>query len=238
MSLPSEEVPQINVIVLCGGLGKRMRDATKGRISKGQLPIALPGSAQWPETSETVLGMLVRALASSERIGEILLLTSDRWLAEHSELGKELTDRYEVNLVCQTDHSSGEEFPPLAVATLIRQIGKNVGSRLCTLIVNGDILLTPAAFHTFVGRITNEKCLIAVGVAENVPYLGMTFISPYLNWDTLTKEVGATNIYDLMQGLWQRVAVVSIEVDGPIYDCGSMEGYQKAYDAGCEGRLW
>ena len=90
VELPSQELGGWRAMVLCGGMGKRMQPETQGRISKAELPIPLPGPDDSGEIPETVLGMLVRALHRSELVREVILLTSDTWLAPHTELAREL----------------------------------------------------------------------------------------------------------------------------------------------------
>lgn len=238
MGLPSDTSARINVLILCGGMGKRMFEATGGQMSKGRLPIVLRGNGHCPETQETVLGMLVRTSTSSPLVQQIMFLTSDKWLAEHTELATELAGKYKVNVLCRTDNSTGEEFPPSAFAALVQQIGENVESHAHTLIINGDILFSPAAFQKLLEQISDRGPLIAIGETEEVPYLGMTFVSAALAWHSLIEEIAAANIYQLMEGLWKRVSVLSVNVEGPIYDCGSMTGYRKAYDDAREGKLW
>jgi hypothetical protein len=229
---------RISAIVLCGGMGKRMRPETRGRISKGELPILLPGWGRWSETNETALGMLVRALVLATTVQQILLLTSDRWSLVHSELARVLTQRYEINVRCETDSSSGDEFPPQALQTLIQKIDRNTRAGAATLLMNGDLLLPPHNLKSFGAGIQYGQPLIAAGCATGIEYLGLYFISSGLNWSQLVREIAPGTLSELIGGVWQRVPILPIKLDGPIYDCGSVEGYRMAYKDGRDGRLW
>jgi UTP-glucose-1-phosphate uridylyltransferase len=89
-----------------------------------------------------------------------------------------------------------------------------------------------------VGAILENWPAIAMGVAEHPEYLGLFFFSPDVNWRQLTREIAAKTAFDLMDGLWQRIPVLMAKVDGPIYDCGSIEGYRRACEDGRLGKLW
>jgi len=220
-----------------------MRQETQGRISKGELPILLPGSDCWGETRETVLGMLVRALRRSELVRDVILLTSDTWVAPHTELARELARRYDMEVQCKSDGSNGDEFTPLGVVSLTQQISRLAELGTCTILMNGDILVTPRALCAIVDRIRESRPPIALGCSEVSAeglgqYLGIYFLSAEVDWDRLFQEIAARSIIELIQGISQRIPIVPMQIDGPIYDCGSVEGYRKAYEDGRAGKLW
>jgi hypothetical protein len=233
-----DDLGPTNVVVLCGGMGKRMQQETGGRISKVELPVPLPRRPDGGEASETVLGMVVRTFVGVQAPNEILLLTSDRWVSAHSKLAAELAARYHVDVRCRSDNSTGDEFPPSALADLTEQIGANVDSKRATVLVNGDILFAPQGLRGFAAAVADQRSLIATGVTDVLDYLGLYFFSPDLNWRALTREIAATTIFELMGGLWQRVPVLTVKVAGPIYDCGNVEGYRQACADGRAGKLW
>jgi len=224
--------------VLCGGMGKRMQEETHGRISKAELPISQPLVSGSSEARESVVGMLVRALARLRLVQTILLLTSNKWVAAHTELAALLARRYEIDVRCKTDHSTGDEFPPEALATLTEELGRNVDLGLATILLNADMLFSPQDLHHFMTSIRDSQPLIAEGVSDASPNLGIYFFSSDLAWRHLTREIAAKNVFELMGGLYQRVPIRSVKIDGPIYDCGSVAGYRQACKDGREGRLW
>jgi len=219
-------------------MGKRMQQETRGRISKVELPIPLPRSPDGSQASESVLGMLVRALAGSLSVQEILLLTSTNWVSAHSELAAELARRYKIDVRCKCDNSSGDEFPPHALAALTEEIGQQIDLGRALILLNGDILFGIQGLHSFMTSVRDSLPLIATGVADVPQYLGIYFLSPDLDWRRLTREIAAKNIIELISGLWERVPVLSVKIDSPIYDCGSVEGYRLACEDGRAGKLW
>ena len=226
------------VIILCGGMGKRMRQKTHGRISKVELPIPLPPTPDGQTTSETLLGMLVRVLAGLPSLDGILLLTSDKWLTSHARLAAGLAARYRVDVRCRSDNGTGDEFPPSALADLCEQIGQHVDSGHATILLNGDVLFGPHGLAGFVDGILGKAPRIAMGAADGLDYLGLFFFARDLHWRQLIREIAPKTTSDLLGGLWQRVPIETVTIDGPVYDCGSVEGYRAACEAGRSGALW
>src|SRR4051812_12141442 len=233
-----EQLGPISVIVLSGGMGKRMRQETQGRTSKVQLPIPQPPLPDGRETSETVAGMLVRTLAGLQALQGILLLTSEPWIATQARLADELAARYQVDVQCRSDTDTGDEFPPTALAVLTEQIGQQMDRGLATMLVNGDVLFGPQGFRSFIRAILDNAPLIALGEADHTEYLGLYYFSPDLNWRQLTRAIGAKTASDLMGGLWQRVPILKAKIEGPVYDCGCLAGYRAACADGRSGKLW
>jgi hypothetical protein len=238
---PPERIQDLgpaSVIILCGGMGKRMREETQGRTSKVQLPIALPRCPDGREASETVIGMLVRTLAGYPTLQEILLLTSETWLKAHAQLAGELAARYHVDVQCRSDTASGDEFPPSALTELIEQIGRRIDRGHATILVNGDTLFGPQGLRSFVDAILAEDPLMAMGEADRIDYLGLFYFSRGLKWHQLTGEIAAMTAAGLIGGLWERLSVLTAKVEGPVYDCGSPDGYRTACADGRSGKLW
>jgi hypothetical protein len=239
---PAAERPDalgaIRAVILCGGMGKRMREETGGSISKVQLPIPDARARDGRPASETVIGMLVRSLATVPGLEQIVLMTSARWEAAHTELARELSARYGVDARCRSDDDHGDEFPPQALANLCEQIGQAIDAGTAPLLVNGDVLIGPQSLQGFLAAAACDLPPIAFGVAADVQYLGLFLISPKLAWRELVRSIGATNLNALVEGIWQRIPVRNVDVAGALYDCGSREGYRKACEAGRLGLLW
>jgi hypothetical protein len=234
----TEQLGSVSVVIPCGGMGKRMRHETQGRISKVELPVSLPRLPDGAETSETVVGLLVRTLARLKSLHEISLLTSSTFFSAHARLAAELATRYGVDVRCRSDADSGDEFPPSALAELIEQIGRQIDRGRAIILVNGDTLFGPRGLRSFVRAILQHGPLMAIGEADGIDYLGLLFFSPNLNWRQLMQDIAPKTASELIGGLWERTSVLTAKVEGPAYDCGSLEGYRTACADGLSGKLW
>ena len=129
------------------------------------------------------------------------------------------------------------------MASLTEQISRLAALGTCTIILNADILVTPRALRAIVDRFQDARPLIALGCTE-VPakgleqYLGIFLLSPEVEWRQLFQEITARSILELIERIAERIPIVPLQIDGPIYDCGSVEGYRTAYADGRTGKLW
>ena len=264
----SREVGKFRVVIPIGGQGVRMKEFTKGKISKTELPIPSPDTPADSRDCETVLGMLVRALSATGMVDGIFLLTRDALLGKHGQLARELAQRYRLNVWVDCDEGS----PWFDVFSA--RLSTYSGNAFPTVLMMGDTLFHPQDLVNVFSQVNRDRPLLEVVCSQvsgeeasrygmvdidssrrvckiwekpgevllRTASQGMQVFSPYVQWNQLVKASGngqpSSPVEFFNHTVSCGIPVEAFIVRGPVYDCGSPEGYQRAYRDGENGRLW
>ena len=256
---------RFHVMIPIGGRGTRMKAYTKQQISKVELPI-LPAKGNAKSLSqETVLGVLVATLASTRMVEDVLLLTRDEFLAPHRQLGQELADRFKLSIFVESD--GNDRYIDSLVKRLTKYSQKTrpcvlmMGDTLVsptnlkgflTWAAKKKPLLALACAEVSAGEVSRYGMLDVDQedrvyrvvekpgkASQRLAFQGLQVFFPYLRWDRLLADSGANHLLGLVSSaINQGLPVSAYRLNGPIYDCGSPEGYERACEDARQGGLW
>lgn len=260
--------------ILVGGRGERMRDYTKGRISKPELPVPFRrGNTARPQ-KETVVGILVWALKQTGLVDQIVLISSGKrletgktYLNRHQELARRLSREYGLPVEAHSDKGSTD------LEVLSDLVGQAAAAEQKTVLMMGDTLFPPEHLKSLLTWFSANRLHAGLGcsrvAAHSTSRYGVvktdhegrirriwekpgngaaTLVSQgfYIfdslsdNWIQRIRQSSATNVVGFLDYLCQDDAVPlhAFILGGPLYDCGSKEGYEKALDDGKKGKIW
>ena len=140
-----------------------MSSYTRNKISKVELNIPLVPQGPHGLRSETVIGMLVAALAETRLVKDITLLTSRRHNASHRNLATKLASRYHVPIRACNDRSEGESG---SLPMLGEHVAGLLGKRMPVVVMCGDTLLSPSDLTRLFHWITDRKPMVGIACSH------------------------------------------------------------------------
>lgn len=256
---------EMDVLIPTGGDGKRMERETGGTISKLELLIPVSNVADRTPKEAMVIEMVVGAVDQAAFATDIEFLTTAKHQDSQARIAEKLTRELRLHVSCSPQESGtgllesllsridgraqrglwsmvlmGDTLiSPKGLRRLIQEIAAdqpNAG------IGCSEVPLGAAARYGVV-HVDDRGYLKAIvekpGAANrNLVSQGLYVFSPAVSWKNVRRAFrGPDDLSTFLTSVASKIPVKVYSIEGPIFDCGSLDGLEQARCAGKQGLL-